>query len=167
MPRLITKDEAIAWIRAYSGDPPCLMCAVRDGRVGTTHVVVEDDALLVILPRYVTRWGHVMVLPRQHVTSFRDAPPELWAHVNATAHRAARVAERVMGALRCHVASTGSPRGEHPNTSEHLHVHVLPVTDPADRPRRVFSWDDGVWIAEPEEWAELLARYRTAWADDA
>jgi diadenosine tetraphosphate (Ap4A) HIT family hydrolase len=142
--------------------PACLMCAIRDGLCGPTHTVFEDDALLVVLPRYVRRWGSVLVLPRQHVTSFGAVTPELWAHTNAIAHRSAQMVERVLAPLRCYVASTGSPDGERVNTSEHLHVHVVPITDPDDRPRDVFSWEGGVMVAEPEEWAELRARYVAA-----
>ncbi len=138
------------------------MCAIRDGRVGPTHTVFEDDRLLVVLPRYVRRWGQVMVLPREHVISFSEVTPELWAHTNTVAHRAARMIERELAPLRCYVASTGSPGGERANTSMHLHVHVVPITDPEDRPRNVFSWDEGVLVAEPEEWDALRARFAAA-----
>jgi diadenosine tetraphosphate (Ap4A) HIT family hydrolase len=162
VPQWISREEAIARIQAEGGEPACLMCAIRDAQVGATHTVFEDDALLVILPRYVRRWGQVMVLPRAHVTSFTEVSAELWAHVNEVAHRSAMMIERVLTPLRCYVASTGSPSGERANTSRHLHVHVVPVTDPEDRPRNVFSWDEGVLVAEPEEWAELRARYAAA-----
>lgn len=162
MPRWISKDDAIALIQAEGGEPACLMCAIRDARVGPTYTVLEDDALLVVLPRYVRRWGQLLVLPREHVTSFSEVTPELWAHTNAVAHRCARMIERTLSPLRCYVASTGAPSVERANTSMHLHVHVVPITDPDDRPRNVFSWDEGVFVAEPEEWAELRARYRAA-----
>jgi diadenosine tetraphosphate (Ap4A) HIT family hydrolase len=160
VPRWISRQDALERIRAEGGEPGCLMCGIRDGRVGPTYTVFEDDVLLVVLPRYVRRWGSALVLPREHVTSFGAVTPELWAHTNAIAHRTAQMVERVQAPLRCYVASTGSPSGERVNTSMHLHVHVVPITDPEDRPRDVFSWDEGVMIAEAEEWNELQARYR-------
>lgn len=159
VPRWISREEAIARIQAEGDEPACLMCAIRDAQVGPTYTVFEDDRVLVVLPRYVRRWGSVLVIPREHVTSFGEVTAELWAHTNAVAHRSAQMIERVLSPLRCYVASTGSPSGERVNTSMHLHVHVVPIFDPEDRPRTVFSWDEGVMVAEPAEWLELQSRY--------
>lgn len=38
MPRLIPRSEALASIVAEGGSPACLMCAIRDHRVGATYV---------------------------------------------------------------------------------------------------------------------------------
>jgi hypothetical protein len=46
----------------------------------------------------------------------------------------------------------------------HLHLHVIPVHDPEDRPASVFSWQEGVYVAERDEWIALRDRYREAWA---
>jgi diadenosine tetraphosphate (Ap4A) HIT family hydrolase len=165
MPHLITRAEALARIRAEGGDPPCLMCAIRDGRVGPRYTIAEDDEALVLLPRYVRRWGHVLVMPRVHVTTYTAVDRGLWARVGALAHRAACVVERVMAPRRCYVASTGSSAGELTQSSAHLHVHVIPLYSPEDRPADVFSWADGIYVGEPDEWASLRARYLEAWAE--
>ena len=90
MPTLISRDEALARIRAEGGAPPCLMCAIRDRQVGATYAVHEDDDILVLLPRYVRRWGHVVVMPRAHVVTYTGVTPALWARINADALHAAR-----------------------------------------------------------------------------
>jgi hypothetical protein len=38
------------------------------------------------------------------------------------------------------------------------------VHDPEDRPASVFSWQEGVYVAERDEWIALRDRYREAWA---
>lgn len=167
MPTLITRDEALRRIVEEGGHPACLMCAIVERQVGDVHAIVEDDELIVLLPRYVRRWGHVMVVPKQHVTTYTAVDPALWARTARTAHQAARVVERVLRPLRCYMASTGSTAGERTQTSMHLHVHVIPLGDPDDKPSDVFSWADGVWVAEPDEWRALQARYRAAWSDCA
>lgn len=48
----------------------------------------------------------------------------------------------------------------------HLHLHVLPVHDPEDRPASVFSWQEGVYVAERREWEALREQYVRAWAED-
>src|SRR5687768_10399170 len=133
MPTLIPRDEALRRIEAEGGSPACLMCAIVRREVGAVHAVFEDAAMLVMLPRYVRRWGHVMVVPKPHVTSFGEVDPALWARANALAHQAARMVEQVMRPRRCYVASTGSSAGELTQTSRHLHVHVIPLYEPDDR----------------------------------
>lgn len=163
MPTLIPRDEALRRIEAEGGAPQCLMCAIVRREVGAVHAIAEDDAMLVMLPRYVRRWGHVMVIPKPHVTRFDEVDPDLWARTNQLAHQAARMVERVMRPRRCYVASTGSSAGELTQTSRHLHVHVIPLYEADDKPSDIFSWSEGVYVGAPEEWAELTARYRAAW----
>lgn len=163
MPALIDRAEALRRIREECGDPPCLMCAILEGRAGAVYVVHEDAAATVMLPRYVRRWGHAMVIPKVHVTSFTAVDPELWATCSRLAHRAARMVEAVMQPRRCYLASTGSSAGELTNTSRHLHIHVIPLYTADDKPSDIFSWTQGVYVGDPEEWGALLGRYREAW----
>ena len=163
MPELITREEALARIVEEGGRPACLMCAVRDRLVGDVHAVFEDAELLVLLPRYVRRWGHLMVLPKPHVTSFSEVDPRLWARANALAHRCAAVIERVRAPRRVYVASTGSSAGELTQSSMHLHIHVVPLYEPDDKPSSIFSWREGVLVGAPSEYRALRDAYAEAW----
>ena len=166
MPTLITRDEALARIRAEGGAPSCLMCAIRDRGVGATHAVFEDDEILVFLPRYVRRWGHVVVMPRAHVVTYAGVSPELWGRMNTEALRAARMLERICSPLRIYITSTGSSAGELTQTSMHLHIHVIPLHDNLDRPADVFSWQAGVLVADHDEWEALRQDYVRAWSGE-
>ncbi len=163
MPTLITRREALARIRAERGDAPCLMCAIVARRAGTTHVVWEDDEQLVCLPRYVRRWGQIMVTPKAHVTKFTDVDPAVWGRTNALALQAARVLEATRAPRRTILASTGSAAGEIVNSSVHLHVHVIPLAEPTDRPADVFTWQEGIFVGDDAEWSALSTELRAAW----
>ena len=164
MPTVISRDEALARIRAEGGSPPCLMCAVRDRAVGPTYAVYEDADILVMLPRYVRRWGHIVVMPRAHVTTYTGIDHAAWARINSDALHAAKMLERLCSPLRIYVTSTGSSAGELTQTSMHLHVHVIPLYDNHDRPADVFSWQGGVTVAEHDEWEALRTTYAREWA---
>ena len=166
MPRLISREDALAAIRAEGGEPACLMCAVVARRVGPVYAVYEDPEMLVMLPRYVRRWGHLMVVPKAHATTYTEIDAAAWARASALAHLGARVVERVRSPRRCYLASIGSNAGvrELTQSSKHLHLHVIPLYEPDDRPSDVFSWAQGVYVGEPDEWAELQAAYREAWS---
>lgn len=167
MPVLISRDEALARIRSEGGSPPCLMCAIRDREVGATYAVFEDDDILVLLPRYVRRWGHIVVMPRDHVVTYTGVSARLWARINADALHAAKMLERLRAPKRVYITSTGSSAGELTQTSMHLHVHVIPLYDSDDRPADVFSWQTGVWVAEHDEWESLRAEYAQGWTTSA
>jgi diadenosine tetraphosphate (Ap4A) HIT family hydrolase len=169
MPTLISRDEALRRITRDAQTPACLMCAIVERKAGPVHVIHEDHELLVMLPGYVRRWGHVMVLPKPHVVDFDSVDPELWARTSRFAHQAARMVERVQRPRRCYLASTGSNSdiGELVQSSRHLHVHVIPIYESEDRPASVFSWSEGVYVGEDHEWAELLAAYRQEWSSCA
>jgi histidine triad (HIT) family protein len=164
MPQLIPRHEALARIIAEGGSPACLMCAVRDHQVGDTHVVHEDDEFLVILPRYVRRWGHVMVMPKAHVTSFSALDHDLFMRMSILSLYCSRMVERVQKPRRVYVASTGSSAGEITQSSEHLHVHVIPLYEVDDKPSAIFSWSKGVYVAERDEWETLRVSFAAAFA---
>jgi diadenosine tetraphosphate (Ap4A) HIT family hydrolase len=163
MPNLISRDEALARIKSEGGTPECLMCAIRQREVGATYAVFEDDEILVLLPRYVRRWGHIVVMPQQHVTTYRGLSPQLWARINDEALRAARMLETIRSPLRIYVTSTGSSAGELTQTSMHLHVHVIPLYDNHDRPADVFSWQTGVYVGSHAEFEDMRTEYAKAW----
>ncbi|HFE46048.1 MAG TPA: HIT family protein [Nannocystis exedens] len=164
MPTLISRDQALQQIRAEGGQPSCLMCSIIDRQVGPVYAIHEDTSSLVMLPRYVRRWGHVMIVPKKHITNFTAASAPLWAETSALAHRSAQMVEAVMKPRRCYMASTGSSAGELTQTSRHLHVHIIPLYTADDKPSDIFSWSAGVYVGEPEEWRELQRRYVDAWA---
>lgn len=165
MPTLISRDEALRRISSDARSPACLMCAIAERKAGPVHVVHEDHEQLVMLPGYVRRWGHVMVMPKLHVTDYDAVCPELWARTSRLAHQAARMVERIQRPRRVYLAATGSNNdgGELTQSSRHLHIHVIPIYESEDRPASVFSWSEGVYVGEPSEWAELLAVYRKEW----
>ncbi len=159
MPTVISRERAIARL-----DPgaDCLICELL--RPAAEPLTIAESArVVVLLPRFATRWGHVMVVPREHVTSFSDVTDALWEESSRLALCAARAIERSMSPLRCYVASLGAPREDLPMTSAHLHVHVIPIYDVADRPRTVLTWSNGVHVGTEAEWHDLRDRLLEAW----
>ena len=72
-------------------------------------------------------------------------------------------AESTGSGMSTGTASTGSSAGELTQTSVHLHIHAIPLYLPDDKPADIFSWTEGVYVAERDEWEELRAQYREAW----
>lgn len=154
----ITRDEATARVSAERGDEPCLMCAIRDGKLGTPHVLERGRYCRVVLARYGLRRGHALVLVDRHVTSFAEVDDAAWAEASELALSTARRIERALSPVRCYVASLGSAASDVPMSSPHLHLHVVPIYERTDKPSSVLTWENGVVAASDDELAALLAR---------
>ena len=99
----------------------CLFCRIAGGEVAA-HVVYEDERCLAFLDHRPLFPGHALLIPREHVETVFDAPPELLSHLAlatqrmSVAIRDAMEAEGIFNAVN-NVVSQSVP---------HLHVHVGP-----------------------------------------
>ncbi|MFO0682236.1 MAG: HIT family protein [Sandaracinus sp.] len=163
MIRRIDKAEAQARLAAQIAPGECAICALVAGRIGDPRdVIAETPEAKVVLTQYPSRWGHMLVVTRAHVTSFTAVDDATHDATMRLAREAARRLERTMKPARVFVASLGCAHEGLPATSPHLHVHVVPVMDPDARPRDVLTWENGIDEGDAEEWAALRARLRGA-----
>lgn len=96
----------------------CPFCEIAAGRAPATVVREWDDALAIVPLNPVTD-GHLLVLPREHVTDFA-ADPAVSAHAM---NRAAELAgDYPAGAMNL-ITSRGSAATQ---TVFHLHLHLVP-----------------------------------------
>ncbi len=147
-------------VAAERCEETCLVCAMRDGKLGTQHLIARGRQCRVLLARYAVRRGHALVLIDQHVTRFADVDDAAWAEATALALSTARRIERALSPVRCYVASLGSVEPDVPMSSPHLHLHVVPIYEPDDKPSRVLTWAHGVIALSDAELAELAALLR-------
>ncbi|HEY4321879.1 MAG TPA: histidine triad nucleotide-binding protein [Gemmatimonadales bacterium] len=102
----------------------CIFCRIAAGEIPADIVAQTDEALAFrdLSPQAPV---HVLVIPRRHITSIADVPPEQTAQViGPVMALAARVAEQLglaAGGYRL-VANTRVEGGQ---TVDHLHVHLL------------------------------------------
>jgi diadenosine tetraphosphate (Ap4A) HIT family hydrolase len=151
MPERITKEEALARVAAAVPPGTCAVCHV----VATEAPLAARGAAVLTFNRFPLRWGHLLVAPRRHVTSFLDLGDAEHADAAALSLAAARAVEQAISPARVYVASLGAAQDGLPMTSPHLHWHVVPVASPDDRPSEVLTWSAGVLAASTQEWSAL------------
>jgi histidine triad (HIT) family protein len=99
----------------------CKFCAIVRGDVAA-HVVYEDERFLAFLDHRPLFHGHSLLVPREHVETIFDAPPDLLGPLAAATQRLslavrdAMEADGIFNAVN-NVVSQSVP---------HLHVHVVP-----------------------------------------
>lgn len=109
----------------------CIFCAIGAHEVAS-EIVHEDEAVVAIRDNNPQAPVHVLVLPREHITSAAEltrAHGDLWSRMLAVAQDVAQ-AEGVAASGYRLVVNVGREGGQ---TVGHLHVHVLggrPMTWP-------------------------------------
>jgi len=98
-------------------EPPCPFCEIIAGRAPATVVREWDDAFAIVPLGPVTD-GHVLVIPKEHVSDFADDPV---ATATAT-YRAAELAAETDRPMNL-ITSRGAAATQ---SVFHLHLHLVP-----------------------------------------
>jgi diadenosine tetraphosphate (Ap4A) HIT family hydrolase len=161
MPRLISKQEATERIARDQGSLSCALCALCQIETQARYWLEETKHCIALLPQYARQWGHVMILFREHVTTYQQLSFEQWSEASVLALKAAKAAEKALAPVRCYIASLGAAV-EHPMTFPHLHLHMIPTYSETDTPSTIFTTKDGVLTAEAHEWEALYQKLKRA-----
>jgi histidine triad (HIT) family protein len=101
--------------------PGCKFCQIIAGEI-PAHFVLDTDEVVAFLDHRPLFPGHTLVLPRGHVETLADLPPdEVGPYF--------RQVQRVEAAVRTAMEAEGSFVAENNVVSQsvpHLHVHVVP-----------------------------------------
>ena len=134
--------------------PECLFCAAAAGSL-PVETVLSTPTVVAFLDHRPVFKGHVLVLPRSHISTLADLPP---AHVGPYFLEVQRVAVAVESAL----AAGGSFVALNNKVSQsvpHLHTHVVPRTKGDGL--RGFFWPRTKY-ASADEAADYAARIAAA-----
>jgi diadenosine tetraphosphate (Ap4A) HIT family hydrolase len=178
--RRVSKEEALADMAARgfdraARDDRCAMCELArstdDSRAtrDTSLRVREDEHAVVMLDRYASTRGNLLVVVRRHVERITELPLATHLEVQRLVFEANVTLEKVFTPRRIYTATFGSPSApatDAPAMSfPHLHVHVVPVHEDGEsaRPAVVFSWTAGVWMYDEGEAEQIARDLRAAW----
>ncbi|MFH1833845.1 MAG: HIT family protein [bacterium] len=99
----------------------CLFCRMIGGEAATA-VVQESEVAFAFLDHRPVFPGHCLVVPRRHIETLADLPPDLIGPFFAEAQLVANAVEAAMAAQGTFVAMNNRISQSVP----HLHVHVVP-----------------------------------------
>ena len=111
----------------------CIFCRIAN-RTLPARIVFEDDRVVAFEDLNPQAPVHLLVIPRKHIASLRDAAPEdeaLLGHLFAVAAEVARARKIDSKGFRA-VVNNGEWGGQ---TVFHLHVHLMGG--------RIFHWPPG------------------------
>lgn len=130
----------------------CLFCRIVEGEEPAYVVEETSDTVSFLDTRPVFK-GHVLIVPRPHLETLADLPPELVGPVFTAAQRHATVMTTALDADGSFVAMNNTISQSVP----HLHVHVVPRRRKDGL--RGFFWPRLAYAdaAEAEQYAALLS----------
>ncbi len=99
----------------------CIFCGIVDGSVPAS-TVWEDEHSLAFLDNRPLFAGHCLLIPRLHVETLADLPPELVGPLFSNARMLSKAVEEALGAEGSFVGINNRVSQSVP----HLHVHVVP-----------------------------------------
>ena len=134
----------------------CLFCAVVAGSE-PAHVVLDEPDLVAFLDHRPVFKGHVLVVPRAHVVTLPELPPELLAPLFGAVARCCQAVVDGLEADGSWVAANNVVSQAVP----HLHVHVVPRRRKDGL--RGFFWPRQKYVDE-DEMSDYASRIRSALA---
>ncbi|HET7543404.1 MAG TPA: HIT family protein [Polyangiaceae bacterium] len=166
--KVVSKDTALSLLAEHkhellAGRAGCVMCALANARPGSL-LIAENQHGAVLLDRFGCRYGHLMVVAKQHIERANSLDWAVYSDLQRLVFDATAVIDACFKPARVFTATLGAAV-ELPQTYSHYHVHVIPVyeTDERARPARVLSWSEGVVVYEDAEAEGICRELRQAW----
>lgn len=101
----------------------CIFCKIVSGEIGSA-TIYENEELKVMLDRFPSNPGHVLILPKKHITNIFDLDPELGGRLFKMAVQISSVLKKSLGVTNMNLLqNNGSIAGQ---TVEHFHLHLIP-----------------------------------------
>ncbi|HEX5993548.1 MAG TPA: HIT family protein [Jiangellales bacterium] len=134
--------------------PGCLFCSAVAGTLAV-QTLLETPAVFAFLDHRPVFKGHVLVVPRSHVVTIADLPPDEVGPYFSDVRRVAIAVETGLGAGGSFVALNNKVSQSVP----HLHTHVVPRTKGDGL--RGFFWPRTKYVS-PDEAADYAAKIAAA-----
>ena len=99
----------------------CIFCKILNGEIPSKRLY-EDDKVIVIMDVNPKVDGHSLVIPKEHVTDFKEASNELISHMFDVARN---MTDKLMTKLDAKAITLGINYGNS-QVVKHLHLHLLP-----------------------------------------
>lgn len=99
----------------------CVFCQIASGEIGA-EIIWQSAELLAFLDNRPVFPGHVLLIPRKHILTLADVPPEGLQPLFTAAQHIERAIETSLGAEGTFVAINNRVSQSVP----HLHVHLVP-----------------------------------------
>lgn len=101
----------------------CIFCKIIKGEI-PSFTVYEDETFKVILDRFPSALGHVLIIPKAHYRDMFELPQDIASKIYPLAQKIASRVKEVMGAEGINILqNNGEVAGQ---SVYHFHLHIVP-----------------------------------------
>ena len=101
----------------------CIFCKIIAGEIPSA-TIYENDEFKVILDRFPSNEGHVLIIPKNHCANIFEADPEMAGRLFTLAVKVAKAMKETLGFENMNIVQNNGPVAG--QTVNHLHVHLIP-----------------------------------------
>lgn len=101
----------------------CIFCKIINGEIPSA-TIFENNEFKVILDRFPSNEGHVLIIPKSHCANIFEADPDMAGRLFALAVKAAKIMKNSLGFENMNIVQNNGPVAG--QTVNHLHVHLIP-----------------------------------------
>lgn len=99
----------------------CIFCKIINGDIPSKRVY-EDDKVIAIMDINPVCDGHVLIIPKEHVTDYTGLSNDLVAHINDVASKIGPMLMEKLDTTRLTMAVNYGDAQE----VKHFHLHLMP-----------------------------------------
>lgn len=99
----------------------CIFCKIINGDIPSKRVY-EDDKVIAIMDINPVCDGHVLIIPKEHVTDYTGLSSDLVAHINDVASKIGPMLMEKLDTTRLTMAVNYGDAQE----VKHFHLHLMP-----------------------------------------
>jgi histidine triad (HIT) family protein len=133
----------------------CIFCKIV-GREIPTHIIKEDENVLVFLDVNPVNPGHLLIIPKVHIESVFNMPDEQYKNIFETAKALSTPLQNAMQSRKIGIAVEGFG-------VPHAHVHLVPLHNPNElNPERATHMEDETLAPIAEKIAAEIAKAEKA-----
>ena len=105
----------------------CIFCKLANGEI-PTRKVFEDEVVTVFMDAKPNTDGHMLVVPKKHITDFTEIDDETLTHIHSVVKKMKDLIYDKLGAVGLKIVNNyGSEQ-----LVKHYHVHLIPVYEDTD-----------------------------------
>lgn len=99
----------------------CIFCQLAQDS-SKTHTVYEDESVLAFLDKHPINPGHILVIPKEHISNFYELDEQLYFKVLLTVKRLSKLVNAVTKPKKVGLLIAGFD-------VPHTHIHIVPMHD--------------------------------------
>ncbi len=104
----------------------CVFC--DHDKAEKRHEIYEQNGVYMTVPAYAYIDGHLLVIPRRHVTSVKELTPTEWETMRKMFYLAKKMIREVHGIKGMQIVQKDGVTAQ--RSVEHLHFHCVPFDQP-------------------------------------